>query len=76
MREKYIIMNKRYNILTIIGIIIFLCIFPEVATSEPKKSLLFLIIIIGYIFWSIRLLFLPKCKAVEIMDERIIIYEY
>lgn len=75
MDEKYIIMNKRYNILTIMGIIIYICAIP-IAIDNPSHLPIYFIIILCFVIWSIRLLFLPKCKAVEITNGKIIIYEY
>jgi hypothetical protein len=68
-------MNKRYSISSIIGIIIGICIFL-ITYDESPRVIVLLIVIICLIVWSIRLLFLPKCKAVEIIRDRIIIYEY
>jgi len=75
MSEKYIIMNKRYSISSIIGIIIYICILP-ITYDNSSGVIVSLFAIVCLVIWSIRLLFLPKCKAIEIADDRIIIYEY
>lgn len=75
MSEKNIIMNKRYSVPAIVGIIIYACIIPILYDCSSDVYIL-LIVILCLVFWSIRLLLLPKCKAIEIINDRIIIYEY
>ena len=73
MKKNYVIMNKRYSVGTIMLLILFTILFLIDGKNAP---VVFPIVLITLIFWTIRLLVLPRCKALEITDEHLIIYGY